>query len=411
MEKRRKPEDLVNLTSSPFLGRLAVSNHYKKKVVELSSTSAFPALSAFLPSNMRPWISSYLRFAFTPKYKFQDYVGKDKNGVYALAPAGSDSVTLAIAGDWATGTEESAEIARLMALKNPEWTIHLGDVYYVGDESEVQENCLGVSAHGFTGVKWPHGSLGSFALNGNHEMYANGKAYFTTFLKTLGLEGETEGQLASFFCLEGDRWRIIGIDTGYNSVGIPLLSQIPGIMNIPAIGGDCHLRDELLAWLREVVKPHESDKATLLLSHNQYFSAFEEQYTKPAKQMADLFKGREVVWIWGHEHRFAIYDKFTPDGSITAYGRCIGHSGMPTDIKNPDKTRAPVRFYDARTHKLSDGSVVGENGYLLVTISGESLTLDYRDLQDTQVFWETFRPSSNGALDHRFEDKGILKSV
>lgn len=406
--KRRKPEDLVTLTTSPTLGRLAIVNHFKSNFAEYSRHGEFPGLAAFLQNNVWPWILSYLKFALTPKFKFPDYTGKQRNGIYPMATSGSGTVTLAIAGDWATGTHESAEIARLMKAKDPDWTIHLGDVYYVGDESEVQQNCLGASENGFTGVKWPHGREGSFALNGNHEMYANGTPYFTTFLKTLGPHGDSEGQLASFFCLESDHWRIIAIDTGYNSVGIPILSQIPGLKNIPAIGGDCHLEDKLLAWLRDVVKPHESEKATLLLSHNQYFSAFEQQYTKPAKQMADLFKGREIVWIWGHEHRLAIYDKFTPDQSITAYGRCLGHGGMPTDVGKPDKTKAPLQFYDTRTHQLANGAAVGENGYLLVTIKGETLTLDYRDLSDKQLLLETFTPSSNGTLTYSFEDRGIL---
>ena len=32
-----------------------------------------------------------------------------------------------------------------------------------------------------------------------------------------------------------------GIDTGYNSVGIPILSQIPGINRVAFVGGDRHL--------------------------------------------------------------------------------------------------------------------------------------------------------------------------
>jgi predicted phosphodiesterase len=399
------------LTAIPFLGRLAVVNHFKGKVAELSTQSNFPALSAFLPKNLWPWLSNYLKFAFTPKFPFRSYRGSRQSGVYRAAASRSGTITLAIAGDWGTGTQEAAEIAKRMELKNPDWTIHLGDVYYVGDESEIKENCLGASEHGFTGVLWPHGSQGSFALNGNHEMYANGKAYFTTFLATLGPSGDPDHQVASFFCLEADRWRIIAIDTAYNSVGVPILSQIPGINSIPAIGGDCHLEDELLAWLRDVVRPNQSDKATLLLSHHQYFSAFEKAYTKPAKQMADLFAGREVVWVWGHEHRFAIYDKFTPDGSITTYGRCLGHSGMPTEPGTPKSTKAPVKFYDARTHPLADGSEVGANGYLVATIKEETLTLDYRDVADTQLFLESFNLSLNGTLAHSFEDKGILKRV
>jgi hypothetical protein len=124
----------------------------------------------------------------------------------------------------------------------------------------------------------------------------------------------------------------------------------------------------------------------------------------------EFFKDREVVWVWGHEHRLAIYDKFAEDGAFTAYGRCVGHSGMPTDTGAPNN-KTPVRFYDRRTHKLEDGSVVGENGYVLATIRNDTLTLDYRDIQDTELFAETFTKAANGKLAYSFQDRGILKAV
>ncbi|MBV9761185.1 MAG: hypothetical protein JO340_11525 [Acidobacteriaceae bacterium] len=45
-----------------------------------------------------------------------------------------------IAGDWGTGTQEADTIAGLIANKDSDYTIHLGDVYYVGDDDEIQEN-------------------------------------------------------------------------------------------------------------------------------------------------------------------------------------------------------------------------------------------------------------------------------
>jgi hypothetical protein len=90
-------------------------------------------------------------------------------------------------------------------------------------------------------VTWPIGQKGSFGLNGNHEMYANGVAYFDMFLPRLGLRTGPcgmSGQQTSFFCLENDYWRIIAVDTGYNSTGVPILAHLPFINRIPFIGGD-----------------------------------------------------------------------------------------------------------------------------------------------------------------------------
>ncbi len=89
---------------------------------------------------------------------------------------------------------------------NPHYAIHLGDVYYVGDRNEVDENFLGIKNehNNFEPCLWPKGLLGSFALNGNHEMYARGFAYFDRMLPNLGRlkNGQPTGQLASYFCLE-----------------------------------------------------------------------------------------------------------------------------------------------------------------------------------------------------------------
>ena len=408
----RDPKSLAKLNGPPAFSRSVLMNHFSRTVDRLAVTSNFPKLKAFLPQNLS-WILTYLKYALTPRYPFPDYTASANTGVYQLAPSpGTQAIKIAIAGDWGTGTQESQTIASLMAITNPGLTIHLGDVYYVGDAPDIAENCLGTPANDFAGVTWPHGTRGSFALNGNHEMYANGNPYFTTVLSSLGMPAGPPGQLASFFCLETDAWRIIAIDTGYNSVGIPILSLIPGINGIPAIGGDCHLEKSLLAWLRDTVQPKTRPKATLLLSHHQYYTAFTDYaYTKPAKQLTEFFDGQEVVWIWGHEHRLGIYDKFSTGGGITAYGRCLGHSGMPVDLGTPNPKKAPLQLYDRdRSHTLGDGTKVGENGFVNLTITDRVLTLDYRDINNTQLLVETFTTDGTGGLGRTVvSDPGILK--
>ena len=72
---------------------------------------------------------------------------------------------------------------------SPVFTIHLGDVYYVGDSNEVRENFLAEKTSPYTPVKWPMGAKGGFALNGNHEMYAEGNGYWRMVLPRMGLKG------------------------------------------------------------------------------------------------------------------------------------------------------------------------------------------------------------------------------
>jgi len=160
------------------------------------------------------------------------------------------------------------------------------------------------------------------------------------------------------------------------------------------------------------VKPQQDKKPTLLLSHHQYFSAFAtETFARPAKQLKDLFAGQDVVWIWGHEHRLAIYDVFSPDGSIRCYGRCLGNGGMPVETGPPTIGRAPLAFYDPRAdYPLGDNMTAGWNGFLNLTLDGPTMTLDYRDLKNRQLFVESFVGNPGGSIQHSFRERvPILK--
>ena len=196
------------------------------------STTTYDPIAAFLPSRLFTWISQVAKYWFHKKHAFRDYTTHGKGtGIYPI----DDRVKISIAGDWGTGTDEARIVAAAMETSDPAFTIHLGDVYNVGDANEVRENFLGEKTSPYAPVKWPMGAKGSFALNGNHEMYADGNGYWKMVLPRMGLKERSNsewgaGQWASFFCLENKHWRIIGLDTGYNSTGfewdkVPVLQR------------------------------------------------------------------------------------------------------------------------------------------------------------------------------------------
>ena len=84
-------------------------------------------------------------------------------------------------------------------------------------------------------------------------MYALGYGYFDHILPKLGVRGSPRGQRASYFCLENDHWRIIALDTSYNSVGAPIVEHF--------LQPDCALPTQLIEWLRTVVKPRPTIRA------------------------------------------------------------------------------------------------------------------------------------------------------
>ena len=293
-----------------------------------------------------------------------------------------------------------------MAAGAPDYTIHLGDIYYVGDETEVRENFLGTMVNQYSPMMWPKGAVGTFALPGNHEMYAGGGSYFTAVLDYCET-GDGGPQRASYFCLESEHWRILGLDTGYNSAGLPLLAAIPGVNQLRWVHADCRMEDGLIAWLCDTVKPQERPKATLILTHHQYATAFtDEVFPRPARQLAEFFAGQEVVWLWGHEHRLAIYKFRATPGAFGAYGRCIGHGGMPVECGERPRKKAGLKFYDARgDYKVGEGAAcAGWNGFVNVACNGTLLEIDYLDLHNRILFQECFTAKPDRCLHHEYKN-------
>jgi len=107
---------------------------------------------------------------------------------------------------------------------------------------------------------------------------------------------------------------------------------------------------------------------------------------------------------------FWVFCKFSKDGGITVYGRCLGQGGMPVDVGTPDSTKAPLKFYDPRTHALDDKAEVGQNRFVSATIKGGVLTLDYRDVENKQLLVEQFTAGPGGSLTCTFRNPdGVLQ--
>jgi hypothetical protein len=115
--------------------------------------------------------------------------------------------------------------------------------------------------------------------------------------------------------------------------------------------------------------------------------------TKPAQQLTEVLD-RPVLWLWGHEHRFAVYDKHAFDNGIDAFGRCVGHGGMPVALQDSiTNTDCPYTVYDHRRYVASDepdSLVVGYNGYVNLTLNGPTANLQYLDVNGHTVVNETW---------------------
>jgi hypothetical protein len=431
----RKSEDYLNLSRQP------VVNHLKTELKKSRGKSTFYKTKDFVTSHVWTWIYHYIKSRFGARYPYPAYQSP-QTGVYRLErsahthdpataelarthttgsltpipataeltpPEGKDTVRICIVSDWATGTPDARQIAHSMKTHAPDYTIHMGDTYYVGAPTEIDAN--------FGDGNWPMGTAGSFALLGNHEMYSRGVAFFKKLLPRLGPRtgaGQYGGQQAGFFCLENDHWRILGLDTGYHSI-----SRIPILEMVSWWAGNCRLDDILMTWLKEVVKLGDPDdrRGLLILTHHQYITGFaeESEYQTAASQLATLVgKDRPVLWLWGHEHKLSVFERAQEAGGITAYGRCIGHGGMPVQIRSGEFHPSPGKKgfgklvgFDQRRKETVQGHLVGHNGYVLAEIKDEVLTLEYRDEQ-RELFRETWKIGAEGRITGTILSSGEL---
>jgi hypothetical protein len=383
----------------------ALASHIRAGASGYSETTYNP-LNALLPQHLFTWISHVAKFWFRRKHNFRDYTTADKgNGVHEI----SDHTSISLVGDWGTGTDEAQMVAKSVAKAHPDFTIHLGDVYFVGDGTEVKENFLGEKTSGYAPVKWPMGTKGSFALTGNHEMYAHGNGYYRYVLPKMGLKSSDDewgvGQWASFFCLQNKYWRIIGIDTGYNSTEfdwgrVPIIEKSKFIRTSEKFKPRCTLPPGLMKWLESAVNPDGDNRGLVMISHHGRHSSFSEWYKIPSRQLANVIH-RPVIWFWGHEHKLTIYDKYTLPGGVTSYGRCIGHGGMPVERGVfPDIDECRWLAWDNRRYDNGEKINAGYNGYANLVLDRSSMSVEYRDLHGTLLLKEKWEVDlKSGALD------------
>ena len=223
-----------------------------------------------------------------------------------VADSIAGDMRVAMAADWGTGLYGAPKIAatiRTMAAQRKfDLAMHLGDVYYSGTKSEVDERFLKV---------WPSDAAKTNrALNGNHEMYSGGFGYFQSILPAFG-------QSSSYFAIQNEQWVLVGLDTAYV---------------------DHDMDNTQVAWLTMIVAQAQQRKL-VLFSHQQPFSRLDSQGPKLQKALKRLLVDKRVTaWYWGHEHECVIYD---PHPEWQLLGRCLGNGGIPS-ARNKEVAAAPA---------------------------------------------------------------------
>jgi hypothetical protein len=215
---------------------------------------------------------------------------------------------------------------------------------------------------------WYRGPEGSWALTANHEMYSGGEGYFDRVLPAFG-------QPTSFFCLENLHWRIVALDTGYHAKMFPLVELLfsQRLLGLP---------DQVLAWLDQVIFADPTDRrAVILLSHHQWFSAFDKEYRRIGDALAPWLD-RVHLWFWGHEHRLAGYGPYAHGDAPPVRARCIGHGGMPVELAGSPMRNRALAFWDDRPSPENQfgNDPIGYNGNALLHFDPRLSVPEGRDI-------------------------------
>jgi hypothetical protein len=320
-------------------------------------------IGPFEPGDLR-WINSAFAMGmrlFKGKHVF---VNRPAKPVWKLADR---KLRLVVFGDWGSGIPRAQKVKQQIRAELDagikagleQHVIHLGDVYYSGWEFEYRKRFLDYWPVDLAEAK----TIGSFNLNGNHDMFSGGHAYYEFCLKDPRFQ-EWQGT-SSLFHLANERWQIFGLDTSWE---------------------DAALKADQVKW---VLGAAAKGKKTILLSHHQYVSAYEKASAKVVKRSGDLLKTLDVAaWLWGHEHRLMAY-KGVPG---VRFPRCIGHSGVPVyqghGVGDPVPVPGTWEYRDAIGLGLEYWA---KFGFATLDFDGDAIGVRYLDEDGKVVRTETIK--------------------
>jgi hypothetical protein len=305
----------------------------------------------------------------------------------AIVPNTNDTVKIALIGDWGTGPwtdggldYPALQVINQVELFTPDYTIHLGDVYYAGtagflDSDEELANFVDL---------WPTGSQGSFMLNSNHEMYSGAQGFFG---KGLTAPQFSIQKNTSYFAIQSEKWIIIGLDTAYYDKSQLFMNgaltdtnQINFIKNL-----------------------NTTNKTVILLTHHNPTNIEGTGTSQGATQLplwnqvlSALGRPPEY-WYWGHVHNAMVYSKTSFPAQNGVNARCAGHGAIPFGIawglQNSDGTNKPSIEYYAHellssAYKNIDVQQTNRvlNGFAMLTLGPDSIKEEFIDQTGT-VRW------------------------
>lgn len=289
---------------------------------------------------------------------------------------GTTPLKIAVIGDWGTGPwidgaiqYPALEVMNQVQSLTPDYTIHLGDVYYAGTAGFLDSD---QEVADFVD-NWVAGSKGSFMLNSNHEMYSGAQGYFAKGLTAAPFALQ---QNTSYFAIQSDKWIIIALDTAYYDKSELFMN---GALT----------DDNQINFIKGL---NTANKKVIVMTHHNPTNV-EGTATAPLilwDNVTSALGKPPDFWYWGHVHNAVVYSDQSFPAQNGVKARCVGSGAIPFGVgyglQNPDGTNKPSVEYFAHelmstAYEKIDVQQANRvlNGFAMLTIGPDSIKEEFID--------------------------------
>ena len=292
--------------------------------------------------------------------------------VIALAGNNSNTVNIAVVGDWGAGNANAKAVMDMVAAQNPDYIIHVGDTYYGGTplESDLCRNLYFAPGEEMANLVdlWPSGYDGkSFSLNSNHEMYSGANGLFYDAYGCNKPVGESKLPFSahhgsSCFALTFGGWTLLGLDTAFRA-------KITKAFMVGSLGEEDGTQTK---WIKSL---NLDPKKTIVFSHHNGFEDDTNSGSPLWWQMNNALGDDPFAWYWGHIHNGIVYNKDitipatdkVPGFKVNSFARCLGHASLPYGVASKLNKFKDNIEYNADNKKPDSNELY--NGFAMISLT------------------------------------------
>lgn len=309
-----------------------------------------------------------------------------------------DTVSIAVIGDWGSGSTAAQQLMKQVTGLNPDYILHVGDVYYAGTPLATDPNGGIYFSPGEEMANlynlWPAAYAGkSFTLNSNHEMYSGANGFFTDALGVTNSTPKGSGLFSAqggstCFLLQFGGWSLLGLDSAF-------MSSLTSAFMTGSIGGVYGTQGQ---WIQGLVNNNTiTPDTTIVFSHHNGFADDTTSASPLWGEIRGSLGADPYAWYWGHVHNGIVYNSPINIPSVpgqqgittNTWARCLGHAALPYGLSS-NLSGKPGIAWNANTPQPAPSKQL-YNGFAVLTLSTASgsmvITENFYDLGGPNPTW------------------------